>query len=318
MYIDARKFDYGKFSYPDAARLIERDKEVAREAYRNWMDANVADIVERQWTVVDIGAVERVGDFIKLLKEAEFTYALGAYTSAIALVGVCAEDLCRFFASSAGHNIDGESQFNRVERLRRIGAITDSTAARFDVIRRLRNDCLHFNAGFKQKDGTALQADALAALNAIKGVYAEIVGVVDYKTIDSSKFHTMVDAIVNEAAGSGLGGLGVDSAVSRTRNLMASVFGFDMSMNSAKPVYNTSMFTVMDIDGDSDPPELALRDMVVGVPIIVDLTLSEVQAIRSADIGRGDVIAATLMSIPNEQELTACWRLWSPLRKLGR
>ena len=317
MYIDARKFDYGKFSYPDTNRLIERDKQAARDAYRRWMDANVAEIVERQWAVVDIGAVERVGDFVKLLKEAEFTYALGAFTSAIALVGVCAEDLCRFFATSAGHNIDGESQSTRVERLRRIGAITNATAERFDVIRKLRNECLHFNAGFKQKDVIALQEDALAALNSIKGLYAEIVGVVDYKKIDAEKFHTMVDAILHAGAGPGLSGLGVDSAMSRTRNLFGSVFGFDMSMNNARPVYNTSMFTVMDIDGDCEPPELALRDMVVGVPVIVDLTLSDLQAIRSAGIGKGDMIAATLMSIPNEQELTSIWRLWSPLRKLG-
>jgi hypothetical protein len=127
----------------------------------------------------------------------------------------------------------------------------------------------------------------------------------------------MVDAFLNEAAGSGLGGLGVDSAVSRTRNLFASVFGFDMSMNSASPVYNTSMFTVMEVDGDCEPPELALRDVVVGLPIIVDLTPSELRAIRSAGIGKGDMIAATLMSIPNEQDLTTIWRLWSPLRKLA-
>ncbi len=85
MYIDATKFDYSKFSYPDAARLVER-----------------------------------VGDFIKLLKEAEFTYALGAYTSTIAMVGVCAEDLCRFFADSAGHNMDNSSQYERVRALHRL------------------------------------------------------------------------------------------------------------------------------------------------------------------------------------------------------
>ena len=71
MYIDSRKFDYGKFSYPDADRLVERDKQVMRDAYRKWMDSNVEEIVERQWEIDDIGAVERVGDFIKLLKEAE-------------------------------------------------------------------------------------------------------------------------------------------------------------------------------------------------------------------------------------------------------
>lgn len=124
MYIDAKKFDYSKFSHPDAEQLVERDKAFARETYCNWMNNNVGEIVERQWEIDDIGAVERVGDFVRLLKEAEFTYAIGAYTSAVALVGVCAEDLCRFFASSAGHDLDSERQFDRVARLLSINALT--------------------------------------------------------------------------------------------------------------------------------------------------------------------------------------------------
>jgi len=106
MYIDSKKFDYKKISYPDADRLIERDKKVAQNAYREWLNSSVEDIVERQWEINDVGAIEQVGDFIKLLKEAEFTYAIGAFTSSIALIGICAEDLCRFFSVSAGYNLD--------------------------------------------------------------------------------------------------------------------------------------------------------------------------------------------------------------------
>lgn len=74
MYVDAKKFDYSRFSYPDADRLIERDKQAARIAYKKWIEEGVSAIVERQWEIDDIGAVEQTGDFIKLLKEAEFTY----------------------------------------------------------------------------------------------------------------------------------------------------------------------------------------------------------------------------------------------------
>jgi hypothetical protein len=318
MYIDATKFDYSKFRYPDAAQLVARDKEAARAAYKKWMADNAASIVDRQWEIDDIGAVERVGDFIKLLKEAEFTYALGAYTSTIAMVGVCAEDLCRFFADSAGSPMDSLTQHNRLRALRRLNLITDAVLQKFHVIRELRNDCLHFNAGFKQKTGAELGANALEALNTLKAVYAEIVGVVDYTAIDSSKVLALVDVITKEAAGSGgPGSPGPDGALARTRNLFAGVFGFDLSLNNAAPVYNTSMYEVLDIDLETETPEASLRDLGSGLIVVVDLTESDVKAMQAEGISDGNLVSATLMSVPNELQTTGIWRLWSPMKKLS-
>jgi hypothetical protein len=319
MYIDAKKFDYSEFNHPDAERLVERDKEFARDSYRKWIEDNADDIVERQWEIDDIGAVEQAGEFVKLLKEAEFTYALGAYTSAIALVGICAEDLCRFFASSAGHNLDSASQYERVNRLLEIGAITQEVAGKFHAVRGLRNDCLHYNDEFKQRETSALKADALEALNTIKAVYAEIVGAVDYRNVDLSRFSAMVDAIASEAAGAVPGDLGADAALSRTRNVFASVFGIDLSLGeSGRPAYSTSIFTVLEIDTGFGQPELALQDMTTpGLLVIVDLTESEAAAIGNAGIQEGDVVAASLMCVPNKLDLSDRWRIWSPVRKLA-
>ena len=319
MYIDARKFDYSAFGHADAERLVERDKAFARDTYCKWMKEAVGGIVERQWEIDDIGAVEQTGEFVKLLKEAEFTYALGAYTSAIALIGVCAEDLCRFFARSAGRNLDSESQFERVNHLLRISAITHDIADRFHIIRGLRNDCLHYNAGFKRKETPDLEADALRALNTIKAIYAAIIGVVDYKTVEVSKFFDMTNAIANEAAGSGPGALGVDAALSRTRNLFAGVFGIDLSLgDSGGPSYSTSIFNVLELDADSDPPELALTDIVAGaMPVIVDLTAKELSAVQDEGVSAGDLVAASLMSLPDKLGMTGQWRLSSAVRKLA-
>lgn len=318
MYIDSKKFDYTKFSYPDADRLVKRDKKFMEDAYREWLNESVVNIVERQWEINDIGAIEQVGDFVKLLKEAEFTYAIGAFTSTISLIGVCAEDLCRFFAVSAGHNLDSQSQYNRVNTLLSFGAITQDIADRFHTIRGLRNDCLHFNEGFKQKDVESLQADALNALNLIKSIYSEIMGVIDYKTVDPSKFSEIVNAIASEAAGSEVGTLGVDEAVTRTRNLFASAFGIDLSMNnSGGPVYKTSIYTVEEIDGGTEPLEITFKDMTVGQYVIVDITMEELKKIQNLGINEGDIVAASLMSTPNNLEMTGTWRLWSEVKKLG-
>lgn len=315
MYVDAKKFDYSRFNYPDADRLIKRDKEAARIAYKKWMEEGVSAIVERQWEIDDIGAVEQTGDFIKLLKEAEFTYALGAYTSVVSLVGVCAEDLCRFFANSAGHNLDSLTQDNRIKELVRLNLISQAIGSQLHTVRRLRNDCLHYNAAFKQKDAAALKTDALASLNAIKAVYAQIMGVIDYRNTDASKTFAMINAITEEASANGQT---AESALARTRNVFAAAFGFDLSMNSARPVYNTSMFTVLDVDSEGDPPEISLREMGSGMIVIVDLVASEIEDIQAHGIEDGDLVSASLMSVPNELEVTGLWRLTGPIRLLSK
>lgn len=318
MYIDSKKFDYSKFSYPDAARLVERDKQFVKEAYKKWMADSVDEIVDRQWEVDDLGVVEQSGHFAKLLKEAEFTYSLGAYTSTISLVGVCAEDLCRFFANVSGHNLDALSQFNRVNQLIALGAITQDVADKFHAIRGLRNDCLHYNEGFKQKDSDALKADALTALNSLKYVYGEILGVVDYSTVESSKFLEIVSKIAEEAAGADPGQLGMEEATARMRNVFASAFGVDLSMNNAgRPVYKTSIYQVEEIDTDGKPAELSLRDMTNGMIVIVDLTAGDLSKVEGAEVDEGSVVAVSLMSVPNNIEITTSWRLVGDVRKVG-
>ena len=318
MYIDSKKFDYSHFCYPEAEELVKRDKRFAQDSYRTWLDESVENIVERQWEIDDIGAIEQDGAFIKLLKEAEFTYAIGAFTSSIALVGVCAEDLCRFFADCAGYDFDSESQYNRINSLLNIGVIDQEVANKFHAIRRLRNDCLHFNEGFKQKDSESLKNDALEAINSIKSVYAQIIGVVDYKTLDPTKFSDMVLTITKESTGLGVGSLGVDDAVLRTRNLFAMAFGIDLSLNnSGRPVYKTSIYRVDEIDDEMEPPEITLNDLTIKTRVIVDLTETNLKEIHSKMIKEGDIIAASLMSVPNGLDITGSWRLWSVLKKLN-
>lgn len=318
MYIDIKKFDYSKFFYPDSDRLVERDKQFVKDAYLKWMQGAVDEIVDRQWEVDDIGVVEQSGDFVKLLKEAEFTYSLGAYTSTISLVGVCAEDLCRFFSDFAGHSLDSLKQFNRVNELFKMGAITKNIADKFHVIRNLRNDCLHYNQGFKQKDSAALKLDALTALNSIKYIYGEILGVVDYSTVESSKFLEVINKIAEEAASSDPGKIGLEEATVRIRNVFASAFGVDISMNNAgRLVFKTSIYQVEKIDVDGKPIELSLRDMTCGLVVIVDLTDGDLERVKEASIQEGSIMAASLVSIPNNLEITASWRLLGDVKKVG-
>src|SRR5690606_25200654 len=105
----------------EVQKAIDRDKKFAQEEYNKWFTSNITNIVDRLWEIDDICVVEKVGEFVKLLKEAEFTYSVGAYKSTIALIGVAAEDLCRFFATASGHNLDSLTQSDRIDKLYNIG-----------------------------------------------------------------------------------------------------------------------------------------------------------------------------------------------------
>ena len=316
MYIDSKKFDYSKFEGVDVSSLIQRDKEFSKSAYRKWIEDSVEDIVEREWEVDDIGAVEQSGEFTNLLREAEFTYAIGAFTSTIALVGVCAEDLCRFFATSAGHSFDQLSQFKRVDRLLSIGAITQDIADRFHRIRGLRNDCLHFNQGFKQKVQADLRLDALNALNDLKSIYGAILGVIDYQSVGPSKILDIVEKIAKQSTDTNVGNLGFGDVVAKLRNVFSEAFGFDLSMNNSNSeVLRTSIFEVLEIDEDIEPYELSLKDLRNGMSVIVDVTKEEIKYLEGSQVG--DVIGASLVSKPNELGMTGTWHLHGNPTKIG-
>lgn len=318
MYIDSRKFNYSHLEDAEAKARTERDKDYAKDAYKKWVEGSIHDVIDRQWEIDDIGVVETVGDFVKLLKEAEFTYSIGAYTSAIALVGICAEDLCRFFSSASGQNLENKTQFERTKKLLERGIISQDISDKFDDIRALRNDCLHFNQGFKQKDDSLLKADALKALNIIKHVYADILGAVDYKNIDTAKLIEISDIITNESATSNKPGeSGAEIALSRTRNLLANAFGLDISVNKGEQaVYRMSIYKVDEIDARMDPPEITLIDAEDGKVVYVDLSATDLDDIQSSNIQEGDLIEATVVSITNKLGTTAIWNLSSTMKKL--
>jgi len=101
-YFDCTKFDYEKLQQAQSDELIARDKKAYKHSFIKWISDEIEGIVERKWQIDNIGIVEETGAFIKLIKEAELSYSLGAYYSSIALVGVASEDLCRYFSDRAG------------------------------------------------------------------------------------------------------------------------------------------------------------------------------------------------------------------------
>lgn len=313
MYVDARKHDYTHLSLSDAEQAIARDKKYAKEMYIKWFESNVEQVIERLWEIDDVGIVEKIGEFIKLLKEAEFTYSLGAYKSAIALIGVSAEDLCRFFATETGNNLDKLTQYDRIDSLHNKGLIDKQTSEQFHEIRKLRNDCLHFTEGFKKKSETSLKDDAQKAINLLKVVYARIIGATSYNSIDASKLIKIIELIAHEgASGSSDNVVNSEDAVIRFRNIFSKVTGVDLSINlGSQKVLKFSVYQVNEIDLEIEPFEITLIDMTNGMVVIVDLTKEDIDHIQQIGISEGNKIMAALYSVTNGLGITEAWKFVS-------
>ena len=310
MYVDARKHDYTHLSQSEAAQAIARDKKYAKEAYIKWFESNVEQVIDRLWEIDDVGVVEKIGEFIKLLKEAEFTYSLGAYQSAIALIGVSAEDLCRFFANETGNNLDKLKQNDRINSLRQKGLIDQKTSDHFHDIRKLRNDCLHFNDGFKKKSEASLKSDAQKAINLLKAVYARIIGATSYNSIDINELIKIMEAITQGvASGNSENVVNFEDAIIRFRNIFSKATGVDLSINlGGEKVLRFSIYQIDEIDLDMEQPEVTLIDVAGGVPVIVDLAKSDIDNIQQIGVVEGDKIMAAVSSETNGLGMTAAWK----------
>jgi len=87
--------------------------------------------------------------------------------------------------------------------------------------------------------------------------------------------------------------------------------------NAGRPVYKTSIYSVEDIDANGEPFELSLKDLSCGLVVIIDITSDELERLKEAEIREGSIVGASLMSIPNNLELTGVWRLWGNVKKLS-
>lgn len=319
MYVDARKMDYAALGFADADSLVARDKEFAKNAYTEWLDSNLDAIVERQWQIDDIGVVERSGAFVKLLREAEFTYALGAYTSTLALVGVSTEDLVRFLLDQASPGEQVGSNFSRINKLHDLGVIDNQIKEACHKIRGLRNGCLHYDEAFKAKDSEAIRADALSALNLLKSTYGALMGAKGFNEVDGAQFSDLLEHVADLASSvdHGPNVAGKAEMQAKLRNLFASAFGIDLSLGDKPEVLNRiSIFDVLELDGKWEPPELTLRDRTVGAPVVVDLSATELQILNKLGVAPGNVVAASLRSEPDELGMTTVWRLRGDLHIL--
>ena len=156
MYIDFIKNKYPDIPDIDRQAYIDRDKKALISIVQEKIAQNAEEIVERWYKLSDIGFLPQEEKFLDLLKEAEQLYSFGFYTGTIAVVGIACEEYCRYLV--AKHKLaDVKTQEKRIDKLYQDGVITSDIKDALHTVRKLRNDCMHYNISFKQLDENELE-----------------------------------------------------------------------------------------------------------------------------------------------------------------
>lgn len=302
MYIDFHKYNYDLVPEDKRDEYIKRDKESYKNVLNKWFSSSVDNVVDRKWEITEIHYLKNVSDFIKLIREGEQLYELGFYTSCIALIGVASEDFCRYLSIQLGKpDYEHLSQFERLKQLKNDKLISQISYDLLDDVRKIRNDCLHYNQNFKQKKESDLKSDSLTTLNNLKNTLKEILG--GNTTISETDLTSIFSGI-----GTGDDIKNTDEIAAKVKNAVSHILKIPMAFDpKAKLQIKTSIYRILEIDIDYD--EITLEDQMKGMPVIVEFPETERDYYRDKNFKENDIVSATLFSIINADGLTAEWHL---------
>ena len=167
MYIDFIKNKYPDIPDADRQAYVDRDKKALIGIIQEKVARNAEKIVERWYKLNDIGFLPQEEKFLDLLKEAEQLYSFGFYTGTIAVVGIACEEYCRYLVTEY-KLVDVKTQEKRINKLYKAGVITSDIKDALHIVRKLRNDCMHYNTSFKQLTEDELEQHAFDMIEQYK------------------------------------------------------------------------------------------------------------------------------------------------------
>ncbi|MFH6951307.1 hypothetical protein ACHRV6_22660 [Flavobacterium sp. FlaQc-51] len=308
MCINFHKYNYNLLSDSEKSDYELRDKNAYKEVLTKWFNENLSDFVDRKWEIGEIHYLKQIGDFIKLLQEAENLYELGFYTSCTALIGVSAEDFSKYLSLQNNKNehitiIDRRgrttdvSQYNRLKLQLIENIISQNSYDLLDEIRSIRNDCLHYNQNFKQKPQNELKNDALKVLNNLKIVLKEIIG----NNIDPNDFEILLDETFKQENTRNF-----EELIWKHRNMFSHLLNFHIAQApDVKIVSKYNIYKVRNIDNE----EIDLTEFnPQGFPtVIVDIDEKGKELIKKENITIGDIVVAKIYSNVDINGQTSLW-----------
>lgn len=299
MYIDYLKNDYSDRPEKERINYVNRDKKHLGGLIQERIANDIDNIVERWYELDDIGYIAENEKFLYLLKEAEQLYTFAYYTGTISIVGIASEEYCRFLMNSKNIE-DVDRQIDRINKLKEMQVITDVQKDNFHKIRKIRNDCMHYNTSFKELTHSQLKEYALKMLRLYKACLESL----------SEDIHSNYEDIeINILASRELT---FRDFIYRSRNIEKKVNNIDLQIDPGiNNLVFTSRYYVAEIDTETSRfKEMALVDMErLGLPVIIDLTLPQADRIKELGIKQGNVIVATVFSTITTMGQSEEWHL---------
>lgn len=298
MYLDFIKNDYSDKPEDERERYIERDKEHLGSIIQEKIANDLENIIDRWYELDDIGCVPIDEKFIYLLKEAENLYVFGYYTGTIAVVGIACEEYCKYLM----HENDVEEvddQYTRINVLKQKSIINNDTKKYLHKIRKLRNNCIHYNVNFKTLDENELQKNAFNIIEMYKKCLSVVSGMRDYTAEE------LEEKLINSK-------ISFNDFKYRNRNIYKKTSKVDLQL---APQISSKLFTskyyIYEIDVDTDDfKEMTLVDIDNGfLPFVVDLTLPQVELLKKMNINEKNIIIASVVSSVTTLGQTEEWHL---------
>lgn len=299
MYIDFFKEKYEDKNPKERILLIERDKKNLGNIIRERIESDLDNIVDRWWNLESTDGIIDKGDFSPLLRESETLHCYGNYVSAVALTGIGVEELSKYLTSS--HNIEDkiDNQAKRLSSLKQNNVITSSCFNVMNDIRKLRNNCIHYNSRFKNLTSDELMNKSKSAVNGFKTCLR------DLNLFDELGQDKLIDKLISN------NDVSFEDFKHRQRHINFENEKIDLQISTEKKnMVFTSYYRVEEIDFDTDTfKELTLVDLRNGLPVILDLTLPDVDRLKSKRLDEGNIIVASIISRVSSAGITEEWKL---------
>lgn len=316
MYFDFNKFNYKLVKTNEQKDYIQRDKKAYSEIVKQWLDNNLDEIINRKWEIEDILFFEDNSDFVKLLKEAEALYEFGFYTSCIALIGISVEDFTKYLVTEAGKNEwQSETQYNRLRLMLESNLISENSFTLMNDIRKIRNDCLHYNDNFKQKDNMILKGEALSVMNSFKSMLKISIGFKEEMTLDI--FEDIAKKAIDEVNDSENKYVkNFDDMIFKQRNALSQLFNLDITVKPGTDLVSRESYYIIE-EVDLSFMEITLIDTANGFPVFIDLSEKNIAQIKEMELVKNSLVYAALTSTVDGFGQTAAWTL-TRIKKLSR
>lgn len=299
MYIDFIKNDYSNKSKNEAVEYIERDKVHLGKIIQERITNDIKDIADRWYQLDDIGYIPENEKFLYLLKEAENLFCFGYFTGTIAVVGIACEEFCKYLINKNKIK-ETEDQNSRINELLKKSVINNTISSALHNVRKIRNNCIHYNTSFKELDVNQLKEQALTMIKLYKTCLSILTVSIE---IDSEK---LIEKLLQSQK------LSFTDFKYRNRNIDLKQEKIDLQISpQVSNLIFTSNYYVDEIDIETERfKEMTLLDLYRGcLPVVVDLTLPQTDLIQKMKVEQGNIIFASMISSITTIGQTEEWHL---------